>query len=89
MTRSIVEARFQIERKLVELAAGADRAPLVESVQAVQDGTDVLVFAHLTDDDLNGGCPLCAVVAWGSAAFDEAAFVEAFWRAGPPSTVRN
>ena len=86
---TIVEARFQIEARLVELAAGADRAPLVASVQAERDGNDVLVFVHLTDDDLNGGCPLVTTVTWTAAAFDENEFIQAFWAAGPPSTVRN
>ena len=86
---TIVEARFQIEARLVELAAGADRAPLVDQIEAVLDGNAVLVFVHLCDTEANGGVPLCACVEWNSAAFDEAAFVEAFWRAGPASVARN
>ena len=86
---TIVEARFQIEARLVELAAGADRAPLVESIQAERDGNDILVFVHLTDDTLNGGVPLVTTVQWTAAAFDENEFIAAFWRAGPPSTVRH
>ena len=89
MTRSIAEARFEIERRLIDLAAGADRAPLVESIQAEQDGNAILVFSHLCDGELNGGCPLCASVEWGATAFDAAEFVRAFWAAGPPSTARN
>ena len=85
---SIIEARFSIERKLVDLAIGG-KSPLVDQIEAVLDGNAVLVFVHLCDTEANGGVPLCACVEWSSAEFDEAAFVEAFWRAGPASVARN
>jgi hypothetical protein len=58
-----------------------------------QDDGVVLFLAHLIDHDVNGGLPICALADLPApideGAFDAAEYVSAFWRAGPPSTVRN
>jgi hypothetical protein len=88
---NIIEARFEIECRLVEIAAGG-RVPMIEAIVAEQgeNGNDILVFAHLTDREVNGGLPLCVSVEWNVTPFDPIEFIDAsWWFAGPPSCVRH
>jgi hypothetical protein len=91
---TIHEARFKIERELLELCAD-DGPPMVEQIDAVlcDEGLQVFVYVYLCDRELNAGLPLLATVDLSvrlrEDTFDRRAFAEAFWEAGAPSLARN
>jgi hypothetical protein len=91
---TIHEARFRIERELLELCADGG-PPLVEQIDAVlcDEGAQVFFYVYLCDQGLNSGLPLMATVDLPvrlcEGTFDPAAFVAAFWEAGAPTLTRN
>jgi hypothetical protein len=91
---TIHEARFRIERELLELCAD-DGPPRVEQIDAVlcDEGAQIIFHVYLVDQELNSGMPLMATVDRPARlredTFDRRAFAEAFWAAGAPSLVRN